>query len=100
LLAERIKIKKRGYYEMTDNEQYGPENERRSYPQQDSSLTVKWWTVLGVILTIFGFFFVTIIAHESRLTKIETITTISLANIEKNMGDLKTAFERHEQQNK
>ena len=81
-----------------DHDQY--ECERRYYqtPQaQESSLTIKWWALIVVVLSIFAFFFLTILTHESRLTKIETITTLSLFNIERSIGDLKTTLERHEQ---
>jgi hypothetical protein len=38
----------------------------------ESTVTVKWWTVLVVILSIMGFFFISTMNHEGRLTKIET----------------------------
>jgi hypothetical protein len=38
----------------------------------ESTVTVKWWAVLVVILSIMGFFFISTMNHEGRLTKIET----------------------------
>ena len=38
----------------------------------ESTVTVKWWAVLVVILSIMGFFFISTLNHEGRLTKIET----------------------------
>lgn len=38
----------------------------------ESTITVKWWAVLAVILSVLGFFFIATLNHEGRITKIET----------------------------
>lgn len=38
----------------------------------ESTLTVKWWAVLTVIIGIYGFMFISMMNHENRLTKFET----------------------------
>ena len=38
----------------------------------ETTITVKWWCVIVLIISIFGFFFLGFINHESRITKIET----------------------------
>lgn len=84
--------------DQSEQEQY--EHERRRYmpPTQypESSLTIKWWALIVVVLSIFGFFFLTILTHESRLTKIETIAALSLSKIERDVTDLKSTLERHD----
>jgi type II secretory pathway component PulF len=38
----------------------------------ESTIVVKWWGVIVLIVGIFGFFFVGFLNHESRITKQET----------------------------
>ena len=46
--------------------------DKRETSLGESTVTVKWWAVLVVILSIMGFFFITTMNHEGRITKIET----------------------------
>ena len=46
--------------------------DKRETSLGESTVTVKWWAVLVVILSIMGFFFISTMNHEGRLTKIET----------------------------
>ena len=57
--------------------------------RQENNITVKWWQVILVILGLFGFFFVNAMAMESRVTKLETLTSITLCNIEQSIVEIK-----------
>lgn len=46
--------------------------DKRETSLGESTVTIKWWAVLVVILSIMGFFFISTMNHEGRLTKIET----------------------------
>ena len=46
--------------------------DQRSGNIGESTVTVKWWAVMVVIIGIFGFFFISMLNHEGRLTKVET----------------------------
>lgn len=37
----------------------------------ESTVTIKWWGILVVILGIFGFFFTAVLSHEKRITTVE-----------------------------
>lgn len=37
----------------------------------ESTLTVKWWAVLVVIICVFGFFFTAALSQERRITTLE-----------------------------
>lgn len=58
--------------------------------QEETNIVVKWWQVSIVVLGMFGFFFVNALAMESRVSKLETLTQVTLSNIEKNLCDLRT----------
>ena len=57
--------------------------------RQETNVVVKWWQVLIVILALFGFFFVNALAMESRVSKLETITSVSISNIERSILEIK-----------
>jgi hypothetical protein len=38
----------------------------------ESTLTIKWWGVLIILFGLFGWMFISILAQETRITKIET----------------------------
>lgn len=59
---------------------------------EESTLTIKWWALLVVFTAIYGWFFVTALAHESRLTKVETCLEQNMQTI---MTDLKWLKEKH-----
>ncbi|MFA5342095.1 MAG: hypothetical protein WC332_09980 [Clostridia bacterium] len=63
--------------------------------RQESSIIVKWWQVVLVLLGIFGFFFVNALAMESRVTKLETLTSVSIANIEKSICEIKETLKEN-----
>ena len=63
--------------------------------RQESSIIVKWWQVVLVLLGIFGFFFVNALAMESRVTKLETLTSMSIANIEKSICEIKETLKEN-----
>ena len=46
--------------------------DQRSGNIGESTVTVRWWAVMMVIIGIFGFFFLSMLNHEGRLTKVET----------------------------
>lgn len=58
----------------------------------ESTLTIKWWAILIVFISIFGWFFVTALAHENRLTKVETTIEQNLCTIK---ADLQWLKEKH-----
>ena len=49
----------------------------------ESTITVKWWGVLLIILGLFGWLSLTVLAHENRITKIETQFTYIVQSLEK-----------------
>ena len=57
--------------------------------RHESNIIIKWWQVLIVVLGIFGFFFINALAMESRVTRLETLTSVSIANIEKAICEIK-----------
>lgn len=57
--------------------------------RQESNIIIKWWQVLIVVLGIFGFFFINALAMESRVTKLETLTSVSITNIERAICEIK-----------
>lgn len=69
--------------------------DRRTSGIGESTITVKWWGVLLVIIAAFGYFFSVGLAHESRLTKLETAFEVRLASIDEALCDLKISFDKH-----
>ena len=58
---------------MTGKEAYeGEERRGNSRTAPESNLTVRWWCILLVFLGIFGYFFLSILNHETRITRNET----------------------------
>jgi len=53
--------------------------------ENETMIRVKWWQVMLVVIGIFGFFFVTIINHEHRITTQET----EFSNISSTLNELK-----------
>lgn len=51
-------------------EQFGM-NDRRHETLGETTITVKWWSVLMVIILALGFFFTAFINHETRITRTE-----------------------------
>ena len=49
----------------------------------ESTLTIKWWGVLILILGLFGWMAVSILAQETRITRIETHFTHIAQTLEK-----------------
>ena len=60
--------------------------------RNESNIVVKWWQVALVIIALFGFFFVNALAMESRVTKLETLTSVTLCSIEKSIAEIKADF--------
>jgi len=61
----------------------------------ERSITEKWWWQIALIfLGLFGFFFVNALAMESRVSKLETLTSVSIANIEKSIGEIKDSLKK------
>ncbi len=61
---------------------------------KESVLTVKSWAVVLVILGLFGWFGVSTLNHENRITRIETqfdYISKSLGNVEKLTQDIRDA---------
>lgn len=63
--------------------------------QNETSVIIKWWQIVLVILGIFGFFFVNALAMESRVTKLETLTSISISNIERSIFEIKETLKEN-----
>lgn len=62
---------------------------------EESKITIKAWGIIVLFLGVFGFFFVTAMAHESRLTKAETTLEVNIANMAKALDKLSCTLERH-----
>jgi len=45
---------------------------KRKDDMPESTIVVKWWCIIVVVIGIFGFFFVGFLNHEARITKQET----------------------------
>ena len=63
--------------------------------RQETSIVIKWWQIVLVLLGIFGFFFVNALAMESRVTKLETLTSVSIANIERSILEIKQTLKEN-----
>lgn len=46
-------------------------SDRRQETLGETTVTVKWWSVLMVMILAFGFFFTAFINHETRITRTE-----------------------------
>jgi hypothetical protein len=55
---------------MAEKERY--QGDERRETTLESTLSVRWWCVLLVFLGIFGYFFVSIVNHETRITRAES----------------------------
>jgi hypothetical protein len=66
----------------------------------ETKITVRLWSVIVVAIGIYGFFFVTAMAHESRLTKVETTLEVSLCNITKSLDKISSQMDAHLEKNK
>lgn len=64
--------------------------------ESDTSIRVKVWSIIVLFLGIFGFFFVTALAHESRITKVETTIEVNIANMTKAIDRLANCIDRLE----
>ncbi len=73
----------------------GEAKDRRTNGVGESTVTVKWWGVLLFIAAVCGYFFSVGMAHEQRLTKIETSVEVKLTNIEQKLCDMKTLLDKH-----
>ena len=62
---------------------------------EDTKVTVKLWSIIVVAIGIFGFFFMNAMAHEQRLTKVETTLELSLSNISKSLDKISTQMDKH-----
>lgn len=54
----------------------------------ETTVTVSWWKVITLIGIIFGFFFVAILNHESRLSRTEEAIK-SISKIEQLVSDIR-----------
>lgn len=63
--------------------------DQRSGGIGESTVTVKWWAVLTVIIGIFGFMFMSMLNHENRITKGETQFTYIAESMTEMRGVLK-----------
>lgn len=61
----------------------------------ESTLTIKWWSVVIVFILIFGWFFATILTHENRITKVETSIEVNIINMTKAIDKLSGTMEKH-----
>lgn len=55
---------------------------------QMESLTISWWQLIVIFLGIFGYFFVSILTHERRITALETQVPMILQGI----SEIKTSI--------
>jgi len=69
------------------------ERDKRSTGLGESTITVKWWGVILVILLLFGFFFKNVLKTETRVTAIET-KLVGMAEDTKEIKDLLKAYFR------
>ena len=57
---------------------HGGEDKRQQVTIGESTLTVKWWSVVGVFIVVCAFFFGGLMNHETRITRTEESTKIIL----------------------
>lgn len=57
---------------------HGGEDQRRQFSIGESTLTVKWWGVVGVFIVVCAFYFGMLMQHETRITRTEEATKIIL----------------------
>lgn len=77
--------------------------DQRSNGYGESTLTVKWWAVICLFIGIYGWFFMIVLTHENRLTKVETTLEVSITSMTKSIDRLactleKLIDERHKKQ--
>ena len=70
---------------------YEEKEPRSLQPQSESTVTIKFWAILITILGIYGFFFVTILNHERRVTVLETQFPHVIALLQ----DIKSVLSEH-----
>lgn len=64
----------------------------------ETTITVSWWKVVMLIGVIFGFFFIAILNHESRISRSEEAIK-SIAKIEQTVTDIrKDQIRRYEEE--
>jgi len=57
---------------------HGGEDKRQQVTIGESTLTVKWWSVVGVFIVVCAFFFGGLMNHETRITRTEESAKIIL----------------------
>lgn len=62
---------------------------------EETTIRIKIWAIITVAIGIFGFFFFTAMAHESRLTKVETTLDVNLYQINKTLDKMSGQLDRH-----
>jgi hypothetical protein len=66
----------------------------------ESKITIKLWCVIALFIGIFGFFFITAMAHESRLTRVETTLEVKVSGMTEAIKALSAQMERHIERNR
>ena len=57
---------------------HGGKDRRQQVSIGESTLTVKWWCVVGVFIVVCAFFFGALMNHETRITRTEESAKIIL----------------------
>lgn len=74
------------------------DEDENAVAQRDSSINVKWWQVIGLFVAAMSFVFLTLIAHESRITKTETSQDYivkAIERIDKNTESINEKLTQH-----
>jgi len=58
----------------------------------ESTLTVRWVFVIALIIGTFGFFFISVMSQESRLTRIETTVETKFEEIGRDISEIKSGI--------
>lgn len=62
--------------------------------EKESTITFKTWGLITLVVVIFGFFFLTVLAHENRLTRVETTLEVNIAHMTKSLDVLAGKIEQ------
>ena len=61
---------------------------------KESTITFKTWGLITLVIVIFGFFFMTVLAHENRITRVETTLEVNIGAMSKSLDTLTMRIDR------
>jgi len=62
--------------------------------EKESTITFKTWGLITLVVVIFGFFFMTVLAHENRITRVETTLEVNIGAMSKSLDTLTIRIDR------